>query len=218
MSLTPEKRSALVRALAGVTFDLDSFHRSLGNFVSRFSDTEVNLQIALWQLAGLERRVAVSLLSGLRIDGASSVLSRLADAQKWPKVKRDALDAIKAHLGPITRLRNDILHYGAQAAGPDEWLVSNVVFAHVENRVSEMRITPSLLDDASADLEKIDAHLMMLAWKDVLPAPALEAFGERMKRAWRYKPPTLKGRQSKTRDKPPKRKRPRSPSRKSVSR
>jgi hypothetical protein len=96
---------------------------------------EADMQHALWRTAGVKSPIEPAIFSGTRIDAAASFIKRIAEAEGWPAKRRRTLDDVSAQLGEITRVRNDILHYGASATGKDEWTISNKLVAHTADRI-----------------------------------------------------------------------------------
>lgn len=163
------------------------YWEALGNFVSMFSLVEENMQIALWRCARVKSPIAPAIFSGTRVDAASSYIKRIAEAENWPNRKRKELDDVFKQLGELTRVRNDILHYGASMRGPEEWVVSNKLVAHTQDRIRETKITPAILNIMTNDLHKVIFHLIVLTsrGKRVRHPPIIS---EVLRRAWLYKP------------------------------
>jgi hypothetical protein len=190
-----------------------NYFRSLGEFMTIFSSVEVNLQMAVWEFAGLSEPVAKAILPSLRIEMAMSTINRIADTQSWNAEKRAELEDMFWHLGEINKLRNDILHYGAAMDG-SEWItVTNKAFAHVPNKVRTLRISSTTLKEATLDLVKIQTHLVALAWGHRMPLTARASMSDILTSAWRYKSPQQAGDPRKSQKTPQARKRPRRPSR-----
>jgi hypothetical protein len=194
----PETTKKIVAALMGV----DAFHLALGKFVAKFSETEALLQTSLWELTGLKSPMAQSVLSGVRTDGAMQYINRIGVAEKWSKARLEAKQHVFDQLGHINKLRNNILHYGAQLEGPDTWRVSNEGFVHTPENISSTVISPKTLKAAESDLDQIDMLLldMIIAAR---PRPTIpdeaEAYEDARKYAWQYKPPLQAAGRQKTR-------------------
>jgi hypothetical protein len=89
----------------------NDYWEALGEFVSSFSQLEVNLQLALWQFAKLPKTVARAWLSSsTRINEAMNQISKLAEAQGWEDAKKKELKLLIDQLGMINKVRNDLLH------------------------------------------------------------------------------------------------------------
>jgi hypothetical protein len=182
----------LVQALVGPP---RQYWEALGRFVSVFSLVEENMQVALWRCVGVKAPVAPAIFSGTRVDAASGYIKRIAEAQHWPRRKQQEIEDVFKQLAELTRVRNDILHYGASMTGPDEWVVSNKLVAHVKERIRNTRISVKILVQMSEDLSKIMLHLVMIErrGKPVRAHPSVEAV---LKRAWLYKPDRQSGSQA----------------------
>jgi hypothetical protein len=174
-----------------ISEDLDRYQQSLGRFVMAFSRIEANLQTVLWHFPGVPSPTAQAVFSGVRTEGAISYINRIGDAQKWRKTKKERLQLVFTQLGHINKLRNEILHYGAELHAPNTWVISNRLFAHLPERVKETIVSPAILDNATADLNTIEANLIFMAWGKEMPAKARTTFRRAMRNAWLYKPPPL---------------------------
>src|ERR1700731_469239 len=120
---------------------------ALGEFVSTFSTVEVNMQQALWEFAGLSRPLALALLAGsTRIDSAMTLINKVSVAKKWKSARKRELQTICTQLGIINKVRNDILHYGANYI-EGEWVVSNRSMVATQKRARITRFTVRALRD-----------------------------------------------------------------------
>jgi hypothetical protein len=162
------------------------YWEALGRFITMFSVVEENVQLALWRAAGVKPPVAPAIFSGTRIEAATGHIKRIAEAQKWPKRKRAELAEVFKQLSDLTRIRNDMLHYGASSSGPDEWTVSSRLVAHIAERIRETKISPAILHQMSEDLFKITLHLAGIErrGKPVRVHPSIAPI---LARAWLYK-------------------------------
>jgi hypothetical protein len=66
----------------------------------------------------------------------------------------------------------------------------------------QIAVSPAILKNAIADLEKLDCHLWAFGWPDAFAQHKADA-GEVLKRPWLYKPRRQAVRLEKNRDKPP---------------
>lgn len=128
---------------------------ALGQFVSAFSQAEAHLAAFLWKAAGIDPPVAQAVFSGIRTDAAMQSVRRIADAEAWPTSKTTEVEYVFAHLSAITKLRNDILHYGATMETPTSWKVTNRAFVHIPEKVQESKISAEILNSAAKDLATI---------------------------------------------------------------
>jgi hypothetical protein len=204
-ALPPERGYAAALAAFLRPQHTNEYWEALGEFVSTFSSVEVNMQLALWTFAGLSKPMANALLAGsTRIDSAINLMNKISVAQKWRAERKKELNAISTQLGIINKIRNDILHYGAESASQGEWIVSNKVLAATQKRIRTTKITVRALHSMTDDLVAIESRLVYLAWGSLMPAKTRRIFKRR--EPWRYKPPSgaVRGRKSrKSRRKPP---------------
>lgn len=191
---TPQAKAFVENVIARIERS-DAYYTALGNFVNNFSQVETTLQHTLWMVSGVKADVAPAIFSGLRVEGCLQFLRRIADAKKWNSPKKQALEEIIARLGPINKLRNDILHYGAtmDLSAEHSWLISNRGFAHTPQKIREFLITPSLLDNVSSDLRKLFYLIIVLGLRELFGpkggAWVKRRFAPFLKPAWLYKPP-----------------------------
>ena len=139
--------------------EYESYCLALGRFVSAFSAVENIVQALFWRLTGVEERLAPTVFSGVRMDAAQSLIGRILDAKPCQGLDRDELDEVFAQLTAITRVRNDILHYGADRRAAGEFVTSNEHLAFTPCRLRETRVSPDVLDALHADLAKIAIQL-----------------------------------------------------------
>ena len=178
--------------------DFDAFHLALGRFLTRFSGTEAFMQTILWRLARVQSPTAQAVFSGIRTEGVMQYINRIAAAEKWSKTQCDLLQFVFTQLGHINKLRNNILHYGAEPEGHDAWIVTNKQFAHVPENVSRIVISPLTLDMAASDLEKIETHLIDFVYSGHLRGSDRDGIDLILARTWQYKPPPQSGGRRKT--------------------
>ncbi len=190
----------------------DTYYTALGKFVSEFSRVETTLHGSLTIFAGVKNPVARAIFGGLKVEGHLQLIKRIADSKDWTPLKKEKLEEIINHLGPINKLRNDILHYGASMdrSTEDAWLVTNKDYVHIADKVRELSVTPKLLEDVCADLRKIFHLIIVLSFYDMseTDGASLEGhFSEFLAPAWRYKSPQPAMKAGKSRQTHPKRRR-----------
>jgi hypothetical protein len=195
-------KNRLVHALLGI----DAHHTALGEFISKFAEVEATMQEVLWTLAGVTPATARALFSGTRSEAAGKLIRRIGEANKWMQTRMEAWKIITDQLSDLQMFRNHIVHYGANWTGPHAWIASNRNVAHTAESTISFPVSVSILNDATADLDKIIHHLLAFAGSPI-PLDAREAFSESLKRAWRYKLPPQGGRLQKPRNTSPKRRR-----------
>jgi hypothetical protein len=210
---TPQAKAFVEDVIARIERS-DAYYTALGKFVSDFSRVETTLHTSLWAIAGVRAPVAQAIFSGFKIEGCLQLIKRIADAKNWPATSKQRLENITSHLGPINKLRNDILHYGVtpDLGAADAWLLSNKGFVHIPEKIRETSITPALLKAATSDLTKLFGLVIALTFYVLMPDDELQKQLEdsplKLKSAWLYKPPQQakkSGKSQKTRRKQPRR-------------
>jgi hypothetical protein len=179
--------------------DQDSYHRALGRFLHIFSDIEARMQEALRHLSGVTEPVAKAIFSGTRSQQAANYIGRTGEASGWPKSKRLEWNAISTKLDELAFLRNQIVHYGAAWQEVNAWLVTDKLVA-IPGKETHILISPTILADAIADLEKLDCHVYAFVWPERY-AKHKASLDNVLNHAWRYKLPSPIRRQQKTRGK-----------------
>lgn len=182
---------------AAVLETMDTYHCALGSFVSCYAHAEGMLHLTLQMFAGLSDQMGSAILSGVRADHMKDLLNRVLDVTGHSDVRRN-LERHLTQFSVITKIRNDILHYGAHWESPEVLLVSNARDAHIPARLRECRITPDDLRLMGADLMTINAGLLF-ALETVLPStgPRSREFVQQTAQAahqpWLYTPPPPEG-------------------------
>ena len=191
------------------TPEMRQYWEALGRFIHHFAAIEAVLAVNLWRLARLEIRIAQALLSGVRLDNATSLLIRVLDATNADQSVKDEFIHIFTQLGHINKARNDIVHYGTQFAVGSEFKTTNRLIAYNDAKVRERPVSTDTLNQMSADLITIHGALtrrLTAGWvpddiRDMIAPP-------QMPDAWQYKPPQQASGRDKPRARPPKQKRP----------
>lgn len=162
------------------------YYQALGRFVTYFALVEGTVLHVLWQLTNLDDATAKALLSGVRIDQATSLLNRLRDTRKHDP--NPQLDKIIHQLGQITRVRNDLLHFGAEFDDSvGRYITSNKRTAHTPDRLRETPVSPDELNAMTDDLRTIWARLPSYAFASTKKALDIIESVQPLS-AWRYKP------------------------------
>jgi hypothetical protein len=197
-----------------------SFLEAVGWFVTTFSIMENKVRETLRHFTGVTPAVAASVFSGTRTNEALGHLKRIAEATNWAEDRQKLLNHIASQLGEITQLRNDLLHYGVTGNHPDDIVVTNEKYAHVERRIRATKLSAAILKQASTDL------LFMLPWLSILeghvvPFPVeMDEFGKGFNKAfpaallkweWQYKPERVDRSKQTAHELPPKEPRPTRP-------
>jgi hypothetical protein len=214
---TPEFQAFAEDVIARM-YRTPSYYTALGKFVSQFSKVETILQAALWIIAGVKSPVAQAIFGGLKIEGHLQLIKRIADAKNWSIARKEKLEKIASHLGPINKLRNDILHYGTtiDPTAEDSWLLTNKGYVHIPEKIREVSITPAMLDNASNDLSKLFYLIIFLGLDEMSPqlsSETEEKMADAVPPTWLYKPPPQGAKADKSQKTPQKPSRPRLSSR-----
>lgn len=175
---------------AALDAPLIPYYVALGKFLSAYALVEAQAFYILRECSGVTPEVARALFSGTRAKAALDYLKRISEVENWADGKKAPLDAITSQFGDVTRVRNDILHYGASSTGTDgEWTTTNAGVVHIEKQIRATRITPAILDDLTHDCYKIAAHLNLVG-EEPDPNPrshTRHTLGPLLDAAWRYK-------------------------------
>jgi hypothetical protein len=181
------RQRAIANALAGVPdVETENYHKALGEFVTKFASVEGDLQHTLWKLAGLKFPVAQAVLSGVRTEDAIKRIYRLIDAKGWPPARKAKFKYIADQIQEINKLRNDILHHGADLQADDTWISSNKKFVHLPDRIRNTISSQAILLQAGFDLMGIRMRLTRVFGRH--PKQYTDVLDRLLAPAWRYKP------------------------------
>lgn len=165
----------------------DAYMLALGEFISEFAWIEHLLFDLLRQEAGVDLLRAKALFSGVRIDAAKDLINRLHEVSE---IERDPeLVRAFAQIGVITRMRNDLVHYGSSGDPDVEQFVSNHRTAHTARALRESLVSAEILEAMRMDLVQISLILMeALQWGGPLTRAKKAEYLELAGSPWRYKP------------------------------
>lgn len=166
---------------------LKAYWQSLGRFIHQFSSVEQTVQLALWHYAKVSDDIGRAAFSGVRIDGAVTLIRRIAQVDDEASLALVILDPVFDQLIAINAIRNDIVHYGSHASGATDGFVSNAAFALTEAHIRETIISVELLEALSFDLSKINGHLAAMLWPN---DPDRRNWSWYLKSPWQYKRPS----------------------------
>src|SRR5690606_18894907 len=138
---------------------LRDYYEALGRFVDMFARTEAAVTPTLWHYAKTVPEIAKIVFSGTRTDLPSTFNRQIAEATGVSQELRDDLDDVLRHLTDINKVRNHVLHYGAEpeSVAQGRAIVSDALRAKGEP--TTFPISPTILSDMTSDLHKIIAHL-----------------------------------------------------------
>lgn len=173
---------------------LRAYYEALGRFVDMFARVEVALTLTLWHYAKTPPEIAKIVHGGTKAtDAGATFIKQLAAVMKAPAEIQADLEDVISQMAEIKSVRNLILHNGAASVAEGRAIVSDAYKAKGEPR--KFPVSPTILDDMTADLRKIAAHLNEIhlgkrSEYSLLGSPRLDA--------WRYKRPSPKTEPSKT--------------------
>jgi hypothetical protein len=168
------------------------YYEALGRFVAQFAELEGTMQIVLWHQARVSFEVGRAIFSGVRTDGAMDLIRRMNTAQQASQTIIDEFDYPFTQLNAIRDMRNSIIHYGARETTQGHRVTSKGFFALTANHAKESPVSTDILNDMTADLRKISAHLVSIKFRSqggALWPRAREALQPLLESSWRYKPP-----------------------------
>lgn len=169
-----------------------SYWTALGRFIHYFSQVEQKLQTLLWRMTGTSLEVARAAFQDARHGAIITLINRINDSKGV--AENDSYRVAVDRLGPIARMRNDIVHLAPNLENGTA-IISNTDRA-MPGRAVEKAVSVKMLDDMCSDLLTIMAHLSVfsLETSDDADPLLLEYWRTRTRmRAWHYKPPPQSG-------------------------
>jgi hypothetical protein len=165
-----------------------------------FSRVETAITLTVWHYAKTPPEIAKVVFSGAKIDTPATYIKQLAAATRVSRELRNDLDEVLQQLG--NGARNKVLHYGASDVAEGNAFVTDALKA--KGQPETFPISQVLLDQMTADLTKIIAHLN----EAHLQKPSeYSMLGNPRSDAWRYKHPAAPKTPSMTAPAQPRRKR-----------
>jgi hypothetical protein len=168
------------------THSIGAFWQEFGRFMVYYAGVEEQFNFVVRHYYNIDFNSANIILGALRLDTAMQHLNRLREAARIPDQDWREIQAFKEHLGHITRLRNDLAHYGVAYSIPAGYVVLGK-WAYTEPRRRKHLISADILDTATTDLFKIYQRLAILH----LPHERTmreTGYDELLREPWRYKP------------------------------
>jgi hypothetical protein len=164
------------------------YYEALGRFVDMFAHVESAMAFTLWHYAKTPRNIARAVFSGVRVDAAIDLINRLiitAVTDVSEDLQKE-LNYVFPQLKIINTARNDIYHYGVSGIADGTLGVTTRLKALTEDRVRTFPVSSSILNDMSADLDKIILHLYTghMGLHPLLPTARLAILQD----PWRHKP------------------------------
>jgi hypothetical protein len=191
------------------------YYAALGRFVSAFAGVEGMVFALLTEMAGVSYEVGQAVFSGVRAEVGVDHIKRLAHLQH-PELNQPALEELMSpdvaaclpRIGPISKVRNSILHYGVLVGQQGLPYTVNVRAPIPGKPGIPEPVSLTMLDDMAADLKKIETTLLAHLITGKVPDQMMEdAYGEVLRSAWRYTPQPPKSPDRKNPGNPPGRKR-----------
>ena len=191
------------------TAEMREYWEALGRFIHHFARVETHISVNLWKLTRISIRIAQAVFSGVRMDAAASLINRVLDATNADPTARDEFQYIFTQLGHITKVRNDILHYGITSPSFEPGLhTSNRLVAYSEDKIRETPVSATILNQMTDDLITIELLLGRLHTTGWVPPDVQDTiYGPHSRGTWRYKPLAQASHPRRRRDPHPKRKR-----------
>ena len=163
------------------------YYEALGRFVDAFSEVEIAAARALWKYADVNQSTAKIVFSGTRADQGNRYIKEILEITKASVELREDFEDIAQQFGVISRVRNDVLHYGASGIAEGKGLVSNESRAKSTPRT--FAISPGDLKKMTADLRKILFRLNYVHIGRPLPRSRSirEELNQVLRAPWQYK-------------------------------
>ncbi len=167
------------------------FYVSLGRFLHQYSVLENTTLIVLINVSGVTDKVGKSVHSGTRVKGAIDYINRILDATDRQALK-SSFKPYFDHIGLLTSMRDDILHYGAvYDHRRNALVVSNQRVAHTADKLRTFEVDPPMLDAMATDAQRAvcGLTLALTASGGRVPPDALAYLQSQVAVPWQYKPP-----------------------------
>ncbi|WP_213738004.1 hypothetical protein [Bradyrhizobium sp. dw_411] len=178
-------RDAVMRLFGKPNKKVDQYYILLGQFVNCYAFLERDVQAVLWRLAKLETPISQSVLSGVRTEAAVALIYRIADAERWSKCRKEAYKNILDQIQVLNKLRNDLLHRGSELQQDGTWLITNLPFVHIPERITNISMTVSDLKHAYNDLIIVRLVVSLILDDEV---HSEEWWNKSKLLSWSYKP------------------------------
>ncbi len=164
---------------------VEDFCNALGRFIYEFSEVERSIFLYLIITSRLPIQDAKAVFTDARIDKAKQAVKRLRQARDLPEDNQ--LDCAFNHLADITRLRNDLVHYGPQPQADQTFVISDDLWKI--NNTRTYKITADDLKYATDDLGKLKVFFLKHMLTETVPnVPLIKNMPGVELLPWRYKP------------------------------
>lgn len=105
------------------THPIGGFWQEFGRFMSYYAAVEEQMNFLVRHYYKIDLRSSNLLLGALRCDLAINHLNRLREANIIPDQDWIEIEVLKGQLGEISRLRNDLAHFGVAHSIPSGYKV-----------------------------------------------------------------------------------------------
>ncbi len=136
------------------TQEMREYWEALGQFIHYFAQVEAFLVHVLIIKSGVTIPIGRAIFSGARIDTLRDFINRIHSVTKRDPNMVEDFKNISDELGNITRVRNDIVHYGTKFDEGDQFLVTNQHIALTEERVRETPVSVKKLQQIDSRSRK----------------------------------------------------------------
>jgi hypothetical protein len=181
----------------------------LGRFTHAYAITEGFIHVAFRKISKIPDDVARAITGGQRVKDIIPALKLVAKIHKYPSADISEIEAIFSQFNIISRLRDKIVHRGAQPFG-DEFRVSNLFTIKKAEDFELLRFNGEHVKNAIADLGRIMMRVTIVSSPERLTFDAAQR--KAIYGAWLYKPPEPRTPNRKSRKAPRRRERPSEPS------
>lgn len=164
------------------------YWEALGKFVEKFSQIEWQVAMVFWHSCGISYEIASIVFSGTNLEAAKTNIMKILDIKPIYGLNHKETEEIFSQLTAIQSMRNRILHYGVlqDENGNPRFLSSRKDVFGVDRHMQPLA-SSSLIDDMTADLEKISAYFVIIQSENRLPAYIMEShFRPLIARPWQY--------------------------------
>jgi hypothetical protein len=167
-----------------------AYYQSLGTFVQAFARVEATMHGVLKRFCNVSPVIARSIFSGTRTEAAKQYITRIMYAKRMDQPIKTEMKYVFDQLGVINSTRNDIIHFGAEFEG-EQLFVNTAMLAHLPEKARRIEVSSKILDQMTADLNKITLHLIVCTMGTDSPDTAnffRIGLNPILQQPWLYKP------------------------------
>jgi hypothetical protein len=168
-----------------IMHQIDDFRNALGRFIYDFSEVERALFLYLIITSKMPIADAQAVFTDAKIDKAKQTIKRLRQARGLPE--DDRLGCAFNQLADITRLRNDLVHYGPIPKLDGSFEISDALWKLTNSRT--YTVTADDIKNATVDLGTLKEFLLKHMLTEISPEfPLIKNMPKVALLPWRYKP------------------------------